>query len=300
MFAKTSQVPWHIVEAHDRRFATVKVFATMVETLDRAVKAAASRARRSTKRSATQRLAVMQGSVLDTVDLDRTLERAAYERQLKKYQKRVAELEHEVYLERVPVIIVYEGWDAAGKGGNIRRLVQGLDPRGYEVVPIAAPNVVEKAHHYLHRFWLRVPKAGHITIFDRSWYGRVLVERVEGFCTEEEWKRAYAEINETEEQWCDFGAAVVKFWLHIDQDEQLRRFEARQRTAYKRWKITDEDWRNREKWNQYQAAVDEMLYRTSTTHAPWTIVEATNKLYARIRVLRTVVDTLEKRLSHKP
>lgn len=296
MLANTSQVPWYIVEAHDRRFAAVKVFRTVVEALERATARRGKHRAKIVANAPSRTLPPMAGSILDTVDLSQSLDRPRYERLLKHYQKRVLELEHELYLERIPVVIVYEGWDAAGKGGNIRRLVQGLDPRGYQVIPIAAPNDVEKQHHYLWRFWLRFPKAGHIAIFDRSWYGRVLVERVEGFCSREEWKRAYAEINETEQQWTDFGAVLIKFWLHIDKEEQLRRFESRRRIAHKRWKITEEDWRNREKWDAYRAAVDEMLYRTSTTHAPWSIVPATSKLYARVHALRTVVDTLESRV----
>jgi polyphosphate kinase 2 (PPK2 family) len=196
----------------------------------------------------------------------------------------------------VPVVIVYEGWDASGKGGNIRRLVQAMDPRGYEVIPIGPPNDIEKSHPYLWRFWKSFPKAGHVGIFDRSWYGRVLVERVEGFAGPDEWKRAYKEINEMEEQWANFGTAIVKFWIHISQDEQLRRFEERQRNPLKNWKITDEDWRNREKWDQYKAAVDEMLYRTSTPYAPWTIIEGNCKLYARIKALSTVEKAIEGRL----
>ena len=182
------------------------------------------------------------------------------------------------------------------KGGNIRRLVQGLDPRGYEVIPVASPTDTERDHHYLWRFWLRFPKAGHLAMFDRSWYGRVLLERVEGFAKEEEWKRAYQEINEMEEQLVEFGAALIKFWIHISPEEQLRRFEERGAIEHKQWKITDEDWRNREKWEPYKQAVDEMLFRTSTAYAPWTIVEGNCKLHARIKALQTVVAALEKRL----
>ena len=176
------------------------------------------------------------------------------------------------------------------------RVVQKLDPRGYQVHPVAAPNDVEKAHHYLWRFWRDVPKAGHIAIFDRSWYGRVLVERVEGFCKENEWKRAYKEINEFEEQLVNYGAVVVKFWMHIDKKEQMRRFKERQDIYYKQWKITDEDWRNREKWDVYKEAIDEMIFRTSTTYAPWTIVEANSKYYARIKVLKTIIKAMEAKL----
>jgi len=215
---------------------------------------------------------------------------------LKYYQRRIRELEHEIFLKRIPVVIMYEGWDAAGKGGNIRRLVRGLDPRGYEVIPIAAPTSEEKAHHFLWRFWRQFPKAGHIAIFDRSWYGRVLVERVEGFCSESEWRRAYRQINEMEMQWANFGTVLVKFWLQIDQDEQLRRFKERENNPAKQWKLTEEDWRNREKWGLYKAAVDEMLLRTSTNRAPWHIIESNNKWYARIKVLKTVCKMIEQRL----
>jgi polyphosphate kinase 2 (PPK2 family) len=236
-------------------------------------------------------------STLGQSDLTLFLEREEYEKTLDIYQKRIRELEHEVYVERLPVVIVYEGWDAAGKGGNIKRLVAKMDPRGYEVIPIAAPNDIEKAHHYLWRFWMQMPKAGHIAIFDRSWYGRVLVERVEGFAQLHEWKRAFREINEMEQQWVNFGAVLFKFWLHISPEEQLRRFEERQKNEHKKWKITEEDWRNREKREQYREAVDEMLLRTSTSSAPWHVIESNSKLYARIKVLKTVVHGLEEKLS---
>ena len=203
-------------------------------------------------------------------------------------------------LAKLPVIAAFEGWDAAGKGGAIRRLVGALDPRGYTVFPIAAPKGDDATHHYLWRFWRRLPKAGHLAVFDRTWYGRVLVERVEGFCNEDEWKRAYQEINQFERQLADFGAVVVKFWLHIDQQEQLRRFEQRKEIAYKKWKITDEDWRNRAKWDAYRLAVAEMLDRTSTEHAPWTILEGNDKRHARLKALRTVAAALETALDGGP
>jgi len=232
-------------------------------------------------------------TILDRVDLTLTLTRAAYEKQRKQLQKRLFALEHALYVARVPAVVAFEGWDAAGKGGAIKRLTRGLDPRGYEVIPVGPPNDTEKAHHYLWRFWRDLPKAGHITIFDRTWYGRVLVERVEGFCTEEEWRRAYDEINEFERQLTDFGTVLVKFWLHLSPEEQLKRFREREATSYKQWKITEDDWRNREKWSKYRVAVVEMLQRTSTAAAPWTILEADCKLYSRIKALRTVADALE-------
>jgi len=194
------------------------------------------------------------------------------------------------------VIGVFEGSDAAGKGGAIRRLTQALDARQYDVIPIAAPSEEEKARPYLWRFWRQVPQRGRLAIFDRSWYGRVLVERVEQFCSVADWSRAYGEINDFEEQLHANDTVIVKFWLQISKDEQLRRFEERQKVPHKQHKITDEDWRNREKWDQYNAAVCEMIDRTSTEHAPWTLVEANNKYFARLKVLRTMADALEAAL----
>ncbi|MBN2474459.1 MAG: polyphosphate:AMP phosphotransferase [Pirellulales bacterium] len=293
----TAYAPWTVVEATQGRYARVKVF----ETILQAVESELAR-RQAAPKAEPKPMAVPADSptrrqtLLDRVDLSLALERDEYEKQLKELQERLFHLEHDLYVARVPAVIVYEGSDAGGKGGNIKRLTRGLDPRGYEVVPVGPPTTQEKARHYLWRFWRDVPKAGHITIFDRSWYGRVLVERVEGFCTEDEWKRAYREINEFERQLVDFGTAFVKFWLHIDQEEQLRRFEARKQDPHKQWKITDEDWRNREKRGQYEVAVVDMLRRTSTTYAPWTILEANCKLYARIKALRTVAEVLENAL----
>jgi len=300
MIARTTNpwAPWTLVESQDERFATVKMMKTAISAIQK--KLAEAREAASGKRPAKAvplRPKRIRGSILDKTDLSLTLDRSDYEDQLKNLQQRMRDLEHELYRQRLPLVILFEGWDAAGKGGNIRRLVNHLDPRGYEVVPIIAPNDVEKAHHYLWRFWVPFPKAGHIAVFDRSWYGRVMVERVEKFCSESEWKRAYQEINEMEEQWTNDGTILVKFWLHIDANEQLARFTDRQNTPYKKWKITDEDWRNREKWNAYKTAVDEMLARTSTVHAPWTIVEATCKLHARIKTITTVIAAVEKRLS---
>ena len=293
----TAYAPWTTVEATQGRYVRVKVFETVLQTVRRELERRASAPKDSPrpmpdpKRSPTR-----QRTILDRVDLTLSLERKTYEKQLDGLQKRLFKLEHELYVARVPAVIVYEGFDAGGKGGNIKRLTRGLDPRGYEVIPVAAPTQEELAHHYLWRFWRHVPKAGHITIFDRSWYGRVLVERVEGFCTEDEWTRAFREINEFEGQLARFGTAVVKFWLHINRAEQLRRFQEREKVSHKQWKITEEDWRNRKKWRKYEAAAVDMLERTSTTYAPWTILEANCKLYARIKALRTVAETLENAL----
>ena len=296
----TAFAPWTIVEAVQGRFARVKVFETLVQTVQSELDRRKARPKPKPKPMPRPKTSpTRRKTILDRLDLGLALERKDYDKQLEDYQERLFRLEHELYIARIPAVICYEGADAGGKGGNIRRLTRGLDPRGYEVVPIAAPTKEELAHHYLWRFWHRAPKAGHITIFDRTWYGRVLVERVEGFCTADEWRRAFREINEFERQLTDFGTVVVKFWLHIDQREQLRRFKARENTPHKQWKITDEDWRNRKKWPQYKRCIVDMLTKTSTTYAPWTILEAKDKLYARIKALRTVADALEAALKKK-
>ncbi|MBL9127042.1 MAG: polyphosphate:AMP phosphotransferase [Verrucomicrobiales bacterium] len=298
----TEFAPWTIVEAHDQRFATLKIFGTLLGALEQRISQleVAEHSKRAPVPVPTQDLpTALRVSVLDRVDLAKTLPEATYRKRLKRGQERLRELEHEIYRHRIPVVLVFEGWDAAGKGGNIKRVTRNLDPRGYEVVPIAAPHDIEKAHHYLWRFWQEMPKAGHVTIFDRSWYGRVLVERVEGYCTEAEWKRAYREINEMEQHLAHGGAVVQKFWLHISPDEQLRRFREREQVTYKQWKITAEDWRNREKWDAYKIAVDEMLFRTSTPDAPWVVVESNCKRHARVKVLETIIKALEKRLKAK-
>lgn len=301
MIEKTDSeyAPWTIIEADDGKFAKLKMFSAVVEILEEKlekIKSAQLLKPMLHSQAGQHNSPAVSSSILNGIDLSEALDKADYEKKLKKYQERLREIEYEIYKKRIPVIITYEGWDAAGKGGNIKRLVENLDPRGYEVIPVAAPNDLEKSHHYLWRFWNNIPKAGHIAIFDRTWYGRVLVERVEGFCSEPEWERAYREINEMEKQLVNFGAVLLKFWLHIDKEEQLRRFNERQSIPYKNYKITEEDWRNREKWDAYESAVDEMLFRTSTTYAPWTVVESNNKYFARIKTLKTVIDAVEKRL----
>ena len=234
--------------------------------------------------------------MLERLDLGLRLSREAYNEQLKVLQAQLHELAFQVYVQKVPVVVVFEGMDAAGKGGAIKRLTENIDPRGYVVWPITAPAGDDRERHYLYRFWRRLPEQGQIAIFDRSWYGRVLVERLEGFCSEEAWKRAYSEINHFEREMTDFGTVILKFWLHISKDEQLARFRERERTNYKSWKITDEDWRNRGKWEDYMLATQEMLLKTSMTTAPWTLVEANDKLYSRIKILRTVAEKLRHAL----
>lgn len=236
--------------------------------------------------------------MLDTVDLTQSLDHDTYVRELTRRQLQLRELGYQVYVQKHPVVILYEGWDAAGKGGNIKRVTEKLDPRGYVVHPIAAPVGEDKTHHYLYRFWRRLPERGQIAIFDRSWYGRVLVERVEGFCSEDAWKRAYREINAFERGLVDYGTVLFKFWIHISQDEQLRRFEERQQTEYKAWKLTDEDWRNRGKWSDYEAAVEEMLLKTSTLTAPWTVIAGNDKWWARVQTLTTLVEGLSRALNY--
>jgi polyphosphate:AMP phosphotransferase len=292
----TAWAPWTVVPATDKRYRRVRVFETLVEALTGALERHHARTAAPAKPARKTAPKEPLHSVLDRVDLSRKLPLQRYERQLDRLQGRLRELEFACYQAQVPVVVAYEGWDAAGKGGNIKRLVGALDPRGYSVLPISAPKGDEATHHYLWRFWKRVPKAGHLAVFDRTWYGRVLVERVEGFCTEAEWRRAYQEIIEFERSLVDAGAVLVKFWLHVSKEEQLARFKERQRDATRRYKITDDDWRNREKWDAYHLAVHDMITRTSTASAPWTIVESEDKHWARVRCLKAVVQAVEKRL----
>ncbi len=235
-------------------------------------------------------------SMLGRVDLALSLDREQYRDKMLAYQVEARLLARQLYEQKRLLVAVVEGWDAAGKGGAIRRFTEKLDPRGYQVYSIAAPRGDETNHHYLWRFWRRLvpPQEKQILVFDRSWYGRVLVERVEGFAKEEQWRRAYQEINNFERQLVDGGCMVAKFYFHISEEEQLRRFEARRDMPHKRWKLTDEDWRNREKWKQYEAAVDDMLVKTSTLKAPWTLVEGNDKRYARVKVMKTLVDLLRE------
>ena len=292
----TDYAPWDIIEAVDKDYAALKIVSTVMDRLEYELEHRRPEDEKTAQRQESKTRERFKNGVLSGIDLSKSLTEEEYKTRLKKLQKRLAELHSELYRLRIPVVIGFEGWDAGGKGGAIKRLTSNLDPRGYRVNPTAAPNDIEKVHHYLWRFWNSVPKAGHIAIFDRTWYGRVMVERIEGFCSEAEWRRAYQEINEMESHMANAGAVVLKFWLHIDKDEQERRFKERQANPAKQWKITDEDWRNREKWDQYEEAVNEMLIRTSTTYAPWIVVEGNDKRYARVKVLQTVVDALEKKV----
>ena len=283
--------PWYIVDAKSKKWTEVQI----LETLTRGIEIALSNHQMAVPLLQNVFL-LKRMPLLAEIPLDKQIGEEEYKKELKQLQQRLGELHNRLYRKKVPVIIAYEGWDAAGKGGNIKRITGALDPRGYEVHPIASPEPHEKARHYLWRFWTRLPKTGHIAIFDRTWYGRVMVERLEGFCSENDWMRAYNEINEFEKELHDWGAVIIKFWVQIDKDTQLARFTDRQNTPEKQWKITDEDWRNREKWDEYETAVNEMIAKTSTTYAPWHILESVDKKYARIKALKIVIHELEKAL----
>ena len=282
-------VKWHILDGSRKRAAVRDALKLLVNRISKALEKG-----RYVGEPFEEKFPLLEMPFLKDVDLSPSISNEDYKKELKKLQARLSELHNIIYRKKIPVILCYEGWDAAGKGGNIRRVAYPLDPRGFDVHPIASPEPHELNRQFLWRFWTRLPRTGHICIFDRTWYGRVMVERLEGFCSEKDWKRAYNEINEFERQLTDWGAVLLKFWIHIDQDTQLARFTERQNTPEKQWKITEEDWRNREKWPQYEAAVDEMLQKTSTKNAPWFIIESNDKHYARIKALKIIVKQLEK------
>ena len=293
----TGAAPWHVIEATDRRFREFTAGSILLEALQRRLTAAAETARpRVLQTTVAARAPVPKASILDHLDVSGKLTAAEYARQLEKQQSALTKLAWAAREKKISTVMVFEGWDAAGKGSAIRRVTQAMDPRLYRVVGIAAPTDEERAQHYLWRFWRHLPRAGFTTIFDRSWYGRVLVERVEKFARPDEWNRAYHEINAFEEQLVEHGVVVDKFWLHITPPEQLRRFKERQTVDYKRYKITDEDWRNRKQWDDYKRAVDDMVARCSTEYAPWTLVAANDKRFARVQILKTVVERLRAAL----
>lgn len=290
----TPHAPWLIVGGSDANHRDLTVIRTLIESLRRHLEAPPSG--HVTQASVVESVRPDGRRVLDHVDLSAKVSKADYRARLTDLQARLARLDHQAFDRRRGTVMVFEGWDAAGKGGVIRRMLRAMDARRYRVVRIAAPTEEERAHHYLWRFWRHMPRAGQAAIFDRSWYGRVLVERIEGYAAEGEWRRAFTEINEFEEQMVEHGYTVLKFWLHIDRDEQLARFKAREETAWKQYKITEEDYRNREKWGAYEEAVDQMVRRTSTDIAPWHLVPANEKRVARLRVLEAVCTTLEANL----
>jgi len=286
-----------LVEATDWCYRNLTVAHTVLETLRKHLDA---QSKSNTEQVAATQFPPIQSSdsktILDTVDLSQKLRSKDYRKELETYQGKLHRLAWAAYEKKCSTIIVFEGWDAGGKGGAIRRITQAMDARLYRVISSAAPTDEERAHHYLWRFWRHIARAGRVTIYDRSWYGRVLVERVEGFAQEKEWQRAYLEINDFEEQLVKHGSIILKFWLHISQDEQLRRFKEREKIPYKQHKITEEDWRNREKWENYSLAVNEMVARTSTDFAPWMLVAGDDKRFARVQVLKTMCKYLEKAL----
>ena len=291
---------WHVLHTDDKRGAVNQMYQIVTDAFERvlAERAEGKRLWDTPFLPHLQQLKALPFPQLDSFTVSQTLD-APYKAALDKAQKKLRKLHNELYRRHIPLVLAFEGWDAAGKGGCIKRVSSALDPRGFEVVPIASPSPVEKGHQHLWRFWNALPKDGHIAIFDRTWYGRLMVERIEGFCTEAQWKRGYEEINRFERELTEHGTIVRKFWLQIDADEQLRRFNDRQNTPEKQWKITEEDWRNREKWPQYEEAVNDMLQRTSTTDAPWVVVEANNKQFARLKVLHTIIEAIEQRLDEE-
>lgn len=331
---RTSNVgtPWHIVEGFDENYRSLTTAKIILESIDQhfekvdiqreveaALKARDGKKKKKDKKSkkskdhpATRSTAEADAedqfastglipntspkTILSQLDMSLSLGKSEYAKLLEEHQGALNKQARKAKDLGISTILVFEGWDAAGKGGSIRRVVAALDARGLQVIPIAAPSDEELAHHYLWRFWRHLSRAGRITIFDRSWYGRVLVERIEGYATETEWKRAYNEINDFEDQLVRHGIVLCKFWMHITKDEQLKRFKEREKTTYKRWKLTEDDWRNRDRWDQYEHAVNDMVERTSTVHAPWTLVEANDKRFARIKVLETITSQLKARL----
>lgn len=293
----TDNAPWAVIDATDKQYARYALFELVTTRLSQAL----DKESVYPPEEDVAKLFDMKKTprLSEVVLTDKVTAPEDYSAKLKELQKELAKIHGKLYKKKIPVIIAFEGWDAAGKGGAIKRVGSALDPRGYEAVPIAAPSAAEKCRHYLWRFWTRLPKDGHITIFDRTWYGRVMVERLEGFTPVERCAMAYKEINEFERELSECGVVILKFWMQIDKDEQLRRFTDRMNTPEKRWKITDEDWRNREKWDQYEAAIDEMIQKTSTEAAPWTIVEGNDKKYARLKVLETVTERLKAELKDR-
>jgi len=291
----TAAAPWILVEGNDKRWARVKVLTQLVNTLQQALDKLPSHSLvPGTASPESDRLAIP--NLLGSVDLSLSLPSSEYKQQLGENQVKLRQLQLSIHKHQIPVLVIFEGWDAAGKGGAIKRLTDVLDPRSYQVNAFAAPSDEEKAHHYLWRFWRRLPTAGTIGIFDRSWYGRVLVERVEGFAQEAEWHRAYQEINEFEAQLTNAGYVLVKFWLQISPEEQLKRFLDRKEDAFKQYKLTDEDWRNRDKWPLYEVAVNQAIARTTTPLAPWNLIAANNKYYARVKVIETVIQCIQAAL----
>ncbi|OCR02550.1 polyphosphate:AMP phosphotransferase [Oscillatoriales cyanobacterium USR001] len=294
----TGPAPWTLVEGDCQRWARVKVLTQMAATITEALDRLHLQTPPLTV-TIQKHLEPTEPNLLSQVNLSQILTPEKYKEKLRQEQARLGKLQQNIYEQKISVLVLFEGWDAAGKGGAIKRLTDILDPRSYVVNAFAAPTDEEKAHHYLWRFWRKLPNAGKIGIFDRSWYGRVMVERVEGFASEIEWRRAYQEINEFEEHLTSTGCVLIKFWLHISQEEQLKRFTERQENPFKQYKLTEEDWRNREKWPFYEVAVNQMIQRTSTPSAPWTLIPANDKYYARVKVIETVVQEIRNQVKRR-
>ena len=290
--------PWTVIDAYDGNFRNASVARAIIAAVEAAVAVKRQNAVPVVPTKASEE-EIGQISALDAIDLSRTCERGVYKKELAELQSELYDLTYKAYKKGISSTILFEGWDAAGKGGAIRRLTAGIDARITRVIPVSAPTDEELAHNYLWRFWRHIPRAGFVTIYDRSWYGRVLVERVEKLTQPEDWKRAYAELNDFEEQLQEDNNILLKFWLHISPDEQLRRFKEREEIPWKNYKITPDDWRNREKWPAYVEAADEMFLRTSTEYAPWHIIPAEDKKCARLDVIRIYRDALRKALEQK-
>jgi polyphosphate:AMP phosphotransferase len=319
MRTSTAKGPWFIVEGVDKRYRSLAVGAIVRDGIGKRLEELQAEDKHRTNRNlnlngpehppaptiiqgtatALGKTGVPLRTILNSLNMQQSLGKAAYKSQLKRYQAKLNLLHRKALQTATSTIVVFEGPDAAGKGGAIRRLTPALDARNYQVIPIAAPTDEERAHHYLWRFWRHLSRAGRFTIFDRSWYGRVLVERVEGLASDEELARAYAEINDFEAQLIEHGMVLLKYWIHITPDEQHRRFKAREEAPHKQWKLTDEDWRNREKWEAYEIAVNDMVEHTSTSLSPWILVEGNDKRFARIKVFKALCAKLEDKLKAK-
>ena len=291
----TNESPWNIIYSNDKKSASKDLLDNVVNLCENKLNIVS---KKELETKSNSRIDIFEKHPLEEVDLSLNISKKDYKNKIDKLQEKIKLLAYDLYRAKIPTILVFEGWDAAGKGGNIKRLTRSIDPRGYEVIPIAAPDETEHKYHYLWRFWKHFPKSGHMTIFDRSWYGRVMVERVEGFANTSEWMRAYDEINSMEAHLKSYNAIILKFFIHIDKEEQLRRFKAREENPDKTYKITDEDWRNREKWDSYNEANNEMIYKTNTNNAPWYVVPGNSKKYARIFVLEKVIEEMETALKN--
>ncbi|MCB1173345.1 MAG: polyphosphate:AMP phosphotransferase [Leptospiraceae bacterium] len=300
MRTNTGKAAWNIIEGSDNRYRRITIGTILRDAMQKKLNAMKNQS--APTLTAGSDISGEQGgeaaslTVFSGLDMAKGLDRNMYKSELRKFQAKMNHLTRKGLKQEMSTIVVFEGPDAAGKGGAIRRVISALDPHHYQILPFAAPTEEERAQHYLWRFWRHLSRAGDVTIFDRSWYGRVLVERVEGFATNAEWQRAYAEINDFEQQLVEHNIVLIKFWVHITKEEQLRRFQEREKTPHKSWKLTDEDWRNREKWDLYSAAAHDMIQYTSTQSAPWVIVEGNDKYYARVKTIRTVCDYLTQAL----